>query len=204
MGTFLQINYSLKNWEWTNPRILSSIRNSIPTFFWYYPTSQFDSYKTEREIEQNSEVFKLKDWKIIQPLINDIIQNIWINFNINEIDYITFTPDSWNNNSNNIELKWFSIICDYIANELNIPIIIPEITKGMEKQKTQSYKNRILNKRGWYAFKKEDIEWKTILFLNDVITTWSTMCAIWEDIVKKWGFFVWYWIAQSELDSYNK
>jgi hypothetical protein len=204
MGTFLQINYSLKKWEWIENNVLRAIRNSIPNYFGYYSTTQFDSNKTEREVEQNTDIYKLKDWKIIQPLLDKIIENIQVNFDINTIDYITFTPDSWNKNNDNSELKWFSIICKYISEKLNKPIILPEIVKTMVKQKTLPLKERINNRRWAYSFNKNIIEWKNILFLDDVITTGVTMCAIWEDIVLKWGFFLWYWVAASELDSYNQ
>jgi predicted amidophosphoribosyltransferase len=48
----------------------------------------------------------------------------------------------------------------------------------MEKQKKQFAENRVNNKRGVYSFNKNDINEKNILFLDDVITTGSTMLAI--------------------------
>ena len=81
----------IQNFNLTN---IDELKKAIPTFMWSYSINQFDK-KTEREIENNSFVFKLKEWvetKELQEIIEDIKHKI----DISKIDYITYTPDSWN------------------------------------------------------------------------------------------------------------
>lgn len=204
MYTIIEINKLLETDEWCSYDNLYKIKYSLPTFLWNSKKSKFFYEKTEKEVENNTDVYKLKQWEILQPLVDNIIDDIKYRINLKEIDFLTFTPDSWNNVDEKVELKWFSIICKYISEKLEKPLLVPDIVKKMRKQKTQNSSNRINNKRWGYSFDQEIIRWKKILFIDDVITSWSTMCAIWEDIVKKGWFFMWYWISLSELDNDNK
>lgn len=185
-----------------NQKNIDELKKAIPNFMWYYSTTQFDKKKTEREIENNSFVFKLKEWvqtKELQEIIEDIKHKI----NISKIDYITYTPDSWNYwiQKEKIMPKWFSIIIIFIAKILWKATILPEIVKDMWKQKQMKSMQERLDNRIWaYEFNEELVKWKNILFIDDVITTWATMLAIIQDIQKKWWNCYCYAVAWAEQD----
>jgi len=155
----------------------------------------------EFKVENNTWLSDLKNWIIDKErLINicDFIRNSY-----DDIDWIVFTPDSWKKEWNILESKdnfyWFSKIVYMISKELWIPLIIPKIKKEMKKQKNCSLEERIKNKKWWYEI-DEDIKWKNILFIDDVLTSWATMFVIWEEIYKKWWNFQWFVISKARMD----
>lgn len=161
------------------------------------------NWLTEKEIETESYVKEFKKWNIIKDKLEEIIKDIKNKIDINEIDFVTYTPDSWNQNVNfdEVTVKWFSTIVIYIANKLGIPTIIPEITRNMEKQKTQKSLQDRLNNRLWaYSFNEKLIKNKKILFIDDLLTTWATMLAIAKDIYDKWWDIELYFVADAEKD----
>lgn len=182
-----------------NKESIVKIKENSYSFIW----NQFDQVRTEREIEENSFVRKLKEWIVLEEKIDLIIEDIKSKININEIDYITYTPDSWNYNVDykHVTVKWFSAIVTYIATKLVKPTILPELTRSMWKQKEQkSLKDRLQNRLGAYSFHKDFINWKKILFIDDVLTTWATMLSIADEIYKKgWDLEI-YFIADAEKD----
>lgn len=82
-------------------------------------------------------------------------------------------------------------------------LVFPEIVKTMEKQKTQSLKNRASNKRGGYSFAAvaDKLSGKDVLFVDDVITSGATMCAIGEDLAKNGANFYGYAVSGAEMDA---
>lgn len=182
---------------------IQKIKEISHCFLWYYSKNQFDQKRTEKEIENNSFVFELKKWNFVADKLEEIIKDIKRKIDIDEIDFITYTPDSWNFWVKHSEIlpKWFSTIVLYLAKRLWKPTIIPEITRNMWKQKDQkTMKDRLKNRLWAYSFNKNNVEWKRILFIDDVLTTWATMLWIAQDIYNKWWNLELYFIADAEKD----
>lgn len=163
---------TISNFNYENIRELKDSVNS------------FMNWNTEKEIENNSFVTELKKWMLTREIF-DILRDIKEKINIDEIDFVTYTPDSWNWETNKIQ--WFSLIVEYISMILWKKTLVPEINKNKKinwKQKNQkNLQDRMNNRRWMYKFNK-DLTWKKLLFIDDLLTTWATFLSISEDIIK--------------------
>lgn len=184
-----------------NENSIKKIKQNSNLFIWWI--NRVDNLRTEKEIENNSFVRDLKEWIILEDKLDLIIEDIKSKINIDEIDYMTYTPDSWNYwiNYNNVSVKWFSSVVIYLSNKLVKPNILPKLTRNMWKQKEQkTLKDRLENRLWAYSFEEELVKWKKILFIDDVLTTWATMLSIAKDIYDKWWDIELYFIADAEKD----
>lgn len=174
------------------------LKSYVPSFILSNSNLILNKEITEYEIENNKFIYNLKKWIFKETDIIKIWNDIVTKFDIENIDYITMTPDSWNSNDKN-EITWFSLFVIAIAKYLKKDMLLPEIIKKMWKQKEQNISDRIWNKRGAYSF-INTIHNKNLLFIDDVITSWSTMLSIGENIVNNSGNFFAYSIAKAEMD----
>ena len=210
------INFLFTQWNFNGAiakkRLKEYIMNLEWNYFWYYPYIKFDDVKpehklnmTEREEQNNRTIADLKKWiydiKFINKIKKDLNKKIWLE----NIQYIVYSPDSWQNLNDNpiinfrqIPKRSFINFVKDLATAINIPVCeiwLTEKWKNMHKQKTSNgIEERLANRKASYDFSNV-IPWKTYLFLDDVLSSGSTYFEFWRNIVKKqsncFGYFIW-------------
>lgn len=135
-----------------------------------------------------------------KDLINQIKYIFLSNQAIQEIDkeiIITYIPQDW---YNKYFVRWFNqsyLLAKTFWQELNIPVLdVFQKIKITQKQARLNREKRIKNLNWAFKLKENlDLEWKVLIIIDDVTTTWSTIRQVSTLIEKKFNKTKVWWLV---------